>query len=201
MGKGKAEIGKVESGNQRTQNREQELVSVFQLSTFNFQLFPFPLSPFSFQLSAFNFQLSTFSFQLSAFSLRSVDHRGHDRDEFIGFLFHWQRVGRGDGTVFTQEFQPEGGFVGFLKSAAELGDELFMGSGARGFADMGSDGCARAQQLLSKHSHLFLLFGQFDKKPNRRGGIALGAVPEFAWKAAVHQKAQMGKAEIGKVEN
>ena len=60
MGKGKAEIGKVESGNQRTQNREQELVSVFQLSTFNFQLFPFPLSPFSFQLSAFNFQLFPF---------------------------------------------------------------------------------------------------------------------------------------------
>jgi hypothetical protein len=93
----------------------------------------------------------------------SVDHCGHDRHEFIGFLFQRQSVRRNNPTFFTQKFKPKRGFVGFLKRAAQLGDKLLIGSRAGGFSDLGCDGCARAQQLPSKHMNLVTPFGELDK--------------------------------------
>src|ERR1035438_3132522 len=41
-----------------------------------------------------------------ACALGSVDHRGHDCQEFVGLLFHWQSVGRSNPAILTQQFQP-----------------------------------------------------------------------------------------------
>jgi hypothetical protein len=134
------------------------------------------------------FNLPDFRFLLwfSAFAFCLVDHRGHDGHEFIGFLFQGQCVGRGDATVFTQEFQPELGFVGFLQGSTQLGNEFVIGSRPGSFPDVCGNRGSGTQKLLAKHASFFPVFGNLDEQPNRRCGEALGAVSEFVWQAAGH---------------
>jgi hypothetical protein len=98
--------------------------------------------------------ISTFCFPCFCF----VDHGCHDGDWFTGFGFDGQGFIDSDLTFLMEEFEPEGGFVSFLKSSAEFGNEFCITARPRRCTDMSRNrevserGICRLQILTSSRS-------------------------------------------------
>jgi len=75
--------------------------------------------------------------------------RGHYGREFKGFLKQWidMRLRQQFGT--DNEFQPVGGFIGFLVYDCEFGDEVLLGTAAAGSAIVGTYGHGASDQLIA----------------------------------------------------
>jgi hypothetical protein len=64
------------------------------------------------------------------FAFGFIDHRGHYRHKFIGFIFQWQSFLRSYPALFAEQFQPKLRFISLLQRAAKLGHEFVLRPGA-----------------------------------------------------------------------
>ena len=76
---------------------------------------------------------------------------GKDRGQFGGFRFQGADAGRGQQIAILSQLKPQQRFIGFLQDAADLVNPIGFATSATGSAITGSDGCCRAQNLISNH--------------------------------------------------
>ena len=65
-----------------------------------------------------------------------------------GFVEQIGHLCRGHAAAVYEEFEPILGFLDFLETVANLGDELGLGSGARCFAVVCTNRCSGTKNLL-----------------------------------------------------
>ncbi len=106
---------------------------------------------------------------------------GEDGDELIGLVLQGDQGGRGREFADDEEFHPVGGFVEFLDAVVDFGGESGGGAAAVGFAVVGTDGGAGAEELLAEDAG-FVGFGEFAEGAEDAQGEIAGAVSEVKWR-------------------
>ncbi len=105
---------------------------------------------------------------------------GSEEDDQLSGFAEGRGYGRiGDLAIFDQVFEPELGFVCFLEDHIQVGAELGIGPGTRGFTNMGRDRSSGPQHLPRNHPDFLSGTGERNKHPDDRRSERFAPLPQF----------------------
>ncbi len=81
--------------------------------------------------------------------------------------------------IIDKQFNPQLGFVRFLKEHVEFGTELGIGPGSGCLTGMSGNRGSRAEHLLSQHGNFFTTPRELDVAPNDTRSKTLGSLPKL----------------------
>ena len=116
-----------------------------------------------------------------SFASRGFAGGGHDGGEFIGFLQKRGQFSRRHHSRFDQQFEPEGGFVGFLFDGSNFGNEFGLAARAATGAIICRNRGAATDPLFGDNASGIVVFGHGPRQFDDAQGESFGARFQFDW--------------------
>ena len=104
---------------------------------------------------------------------------GHDGGEFVGFVEQRGQFLCGHDAGFGEQFEPQGGFVGFFLDGADFGNKLRLAARAAAGAVVRRHGSSAPQYLLRNHPASVVVFGNCPAHFDDAQGKGFGACFQF----------------------